>query len=65
MMLNNLSKDVSLFCLSAFPNHITPNRDDFPSLHFKSLKSTSHLQNFSNKMKSAPTSKHPFDKVEL
>lgn len=62
MMLSSIFKDFSLCCLSAFHNHTTPNMHNFPSLHFNLLKSTRHLQNFSNKIKTAPTSRRPLHK---
>lgn len=62
ILVSSIFKDFSLCCLSAFHSHTTPNMHNFPSLRFNLLKSTRYLQNFRNKIKTAPTSKCPFHK---
>ena len=55
----SIFKDFSLCHLSAFHNHTTANMHRF---NFNLLKSTRHLHNFSDKIKTCPTFRHLFHK---
>lgn len=55
----SIFKDFSLCHLLAFHNQTTSHMHSF---HFNLLKSTRHLHNFSNKIKTSPTFWHLFHK---